>query len=145
MGNLDAALQWNNSIVQDDLPEVGRRVYYHARLLKLLLHYEMGHTDLLDYLVVSTYRYFRSRNIVHGFEEAVLDFFRGVLRLKGGRLPLLELFESLRARLAALADDPLEAEAFDSFNYVDWLDHKIASLKGRSRRDGPDGASRIAA
>jgi hypothetical protein len=83
-GEMRRAIDCNNVIVQDAPPATGRALYYHARLLKLLLHYEMGHTDLLDYLVVSTYRYFRSRDIIYGFEGIVFDFFRRLMRLKGG-------------------------------------------------------------
>jgi tetratricopeptide (TPR) repeat protein len=142
LGDLRSALEHNNCVVQGEIPDAGRGIYYHARLMKLLLHYEMGHTDLLEYLVVSTYRFFRSRNIIHGFEDAVLDFFRRVLRMKGGPGGLLALFEEMRDRLAALAENPLEAEAFNDFNYIGWLDGKIASLKGRGLSDP---AARIAA
>lgn len=130
MGKYGRALDFNNLVTKDGPPTRGWLVYYHARLVNLVIHYEMGHYDLLEYLVRSTYRFFRSRNIIYRFEEVVLDFFRKLLRVKGERTEMVTLFEEARCRFAELAEDTLEAHAFDYFDYVGWLDEKIKGWRG---------------
>jgi tetratricopeptide (TPR) repeat protein len=129
LGDYRTSLDYNLRVVQSELPDRALGTYYHSRLMNLVIHYELGNLELLEYLIPSTYRYFRSRNIINRFEETVLDFFKQLMRVKEGRQCLLALFQETRERFAVLHEDPLEADSFRSFQYLDWLDEKIAALR----------------
>ncbi len=135
LGDLRRALAYNLLIVQSEPPGYARETYYHARLMHVVIHYELGNFDLLEYLIPSTYRYFRSRRIIHRFERVVLDLFGRLLRTRAGRPDLLRLFVETRERFASLTSDPLEADAFRRFQYLDWLDEKIAQLRAGTPGD----------
>lgn len=124
------ALHFNNMVLA--LPEAprGLQTYYHARIIHLIIHFELGNNELLEYLIRSTYRYFRSRNIIYRLESVVLDFFRRLPRLSG-REELRDAFIDLRQALVVLQDDPLESEGFRTFGYIPWLDRKIREMEGR--------------
>ncbi|MEM9917576.1 MAG: hypothetical protein AAF990_05735 [Bacteroidota bacterium] len=117
---LEALNQWLN------LPRTDERqdLQSLARILNLILHFEMGNTLLLEYLLRSTYRYLRTRNRIHGFERRVLAFiresnkFRSRQELKAGFIRLKEDFEEL-SRI------PSERVVFQYFDFIAWLESKI--------------------
>lgn len=129
LGDYRAALEMNNRITSDIRPDQGWETFHQARLMSLVIHYELGNIELLENLIVSTCRFFRSRKIMHAFESIVLDFFRRLVRLKAGRENLLRLFIETRERLNPLQNDPLEANAFRYFQYIGWMDGKIDALR----------------
>lgn len=128
-GDFRRALHFNIQVLNMPEPRRGEQTYYDARILNLIIHFELENTDLLDYLIKSTYRYFRSRNIIYQFERIVLDFFRKLPRLHT-RQDLVCAFISLRNELEPLLYDPLEQNCFRSFGYIDWLDAKIERYGG---------------
>lgn len=129
LGDYRRALDYNLALLDGDYPDGHNADIYHARLMNLAIHYELGNTDLLEYLIPSACRYFRSRKSQYRFESAVLDFFKRLIRLNGNRSDQLALFEETHARFAKLLEDPLEADAFRSFQYYDWIGEKIAALR----------------
>ncbi|HVZ39726.1 MAG TPA: hypothetical protein VHI13_10650 [Candidatus Kapabacteria bacterium] len=128
LNDFERALEFNNAILNGPEPIRGREVYAHARLVNIVIHFELGHEDLLEYRVRSAYRYLRSRKIIHRFETIVLEMFRSLIRVRN-RAELLELFIDIRNRLAPLENDPMECNAFRHFQYLTWLDRRIASLR----------------
>jgi tetratricopeptide (TPR) repeat protein len=129
LGDFGRALHYNNRVLASPEAPRGASTYYHARLIHLVLHFELGNVELLEYLIKSTYRYFRSRNIIHKFERIVLDFFRKLPRLHD-RGDLDEAFAALYAALEPLQYDPLERDAFRSFGYLTWLRSKMRGGEG---------------
>jgi hypothetical protein len=132
LGELRRALHYNNLVLSGPESRRGLQSYYHARLLQLLIHFELGDFDLLEYLIKSTYRYFRSRNVVYKIENIVLGFFRKLPGVRD-RDQLIEAFIELRAELLPLKDDPREGTGFRLFSYIEWLDAKIAAARPASR------------
>jgi hypothetical protein len=102
-----------------------------------VIHYELGNHDLREQLVVSASRYFRTRRIMHKFETTVLDFFRQLVRVKAGRESLLALFQHARLCFAELLSDPLEADSFRNFQYLYWIDSKIAMFSSSTHGSFP--------
>ena len=120
----DRSLEYNNKILMEPEPFEGRQTYYAARLLNLVLHYELGNMQLLESLVVSTYRYLLSRDSAYKLETSIIGFFKQLPRITT-QSELIYVFIQLRDRLAELEDEPLEQNAFRYFAYVDWLESKI--------------------
>jgi tetratricopeptide (TPR) repeat protein len=126
-GDLRRALDYNNMILAESEPSSGRFSYYHARLLDLVIHFELGNMELLPYLLRSTYRYYRARNAIYRFESTMLDFFKKLLRVST-RPALMAAFGSLRQELLALVDDPRECSMLSCFFYLEWLQSKIEGI-----------------
>jgi tetratricopeptide (TPR) repeat protein len=124
LGRYRNALDRINFILSQPEPNHNKSHYYSSRLLELLVHYELGNMDLLEYLVPSVCRFLRARGAMHQFETAFLEFFRK-LPSHDSKGRLGEAMAALRDRLLVLAQERVEAEPFRHFDYVEWLESKI--------------------
>lgn len=122
------SLNWINRIINETDMEVREDVYCFARIFSLILHFELGNYDLLEYLLKSTYRFLYKRNRLYQFETVVLRFIRKLTRVHT-REQLNALFVDVRKELQPLTEDPYEKKAFEFFHPVLWLDSKIEKKK----------------
>ncbi len=124
MGDYRKALGYNNQMITGPEPWTKKQLYYSAKLINIVLHYELGHTSLLKGLVASTRRYLESRNHLFALETTFLDFFEKLLRLRSPQAKM-QAFETVRDRFLELQEDPLEHEPFRSFGYLAWAESKV--------------------
>ena len=124
LGKYREAVEYTNRILLEPEPYEGSQTCYSARLLRLVLHYELGNIQLLESLVVSTYRYLISRESIYELEKTVIEFFRKLPAMKSNA-ELTTAFMRLRDRMLELESDPFEQNAFRYFAYVEWLESKI--------------------
>jgi len=124
LGDLRRALEYNNMVLQEPDPMRGRGTWHAARLVDLIIHYELGHHELLEHRVRAAGRYFRSRGEEHQVETALLECFRRLVRASGRQEELASLTR-LRDRLTPLLHDPLERNAFTYFHYLPWIESRI--------------------
>ena len=125
IGDYDQALQYLNdwlnlprSIKREDLQSL-------ARILNLIIHYEMGNTFLLDYLFRSTYRFLKKRDRVFEFERRVMQFFRDSNKTSSKK-ELIALMKDLREDFITLSQTPSENVMFLYFDFLSWLESKIS-------------------
>ncbi len=123
-GDFDQALEYLNrwlnlprSMERQDLQSL-------ARILNLVIHFEMENVLLLEYLLRSTFRYLRSRNRVHQFERRVLSFIRESNKIRT-RSELNKAFAHLKQDFEKLAEIPSERVMFQYFDFIAWLESKI--------------------
>ena len=123
LGDFDKALdylnQWLNlprSIERQDLQSL-------ARILNLIVHFEMGNTMLLEYLFRSTYRFLRKRNRMYDFEKRVLSFIKDSSKIHSSK-ELKEAFVKLKNEFEELSKIPSEKVMFQYFDFIAWLESK---------------------
>ena len=95
-----------------------------SRILSLICHYELGHRDLIDYHVRSTYRYLAKRETLQQFHKFILSFLKNL----GPNLTqevIKQEFKHLLEQLAPLETNPYEKRAFIYFDIISWLEGKI--------------------
>ncbi|MDQ3020658.1 MAG: hypothetical protein M3R36_08820 [Bacteroidota bacterium] len=100
----------------------------YARMLNLLIHYELGNHKLLHYLIPSTAKYFKSKNKLFKVESTVLNFLKKVNRLHNEK-DIQKNFLLLRDEFMILKKDKYEKNAFVYFDFLNWIDKKINQLK----------------
>lgn len=122
-GKFGSALDFNNRILAMPQPDGSLQVYYHARLLNLVIHYELGNMDLLSYLIPANMRYYASRGRLERFERTVLKFFRRLLNTPAGERH--DVMCAFRDDLLEFRDDPASRNALNSFTYIEWVISKI--------------------
>ena len=123
----NTALTWMNKILNDTNTEIMFTQHCFARITNLILHYEMGNMDLLEYLVKSTYRFLHKRNALHKFETCVLDFIRKKLVMINSQQDLIVAFKELKTDLQEITKNPFEERALVYFDFISWLESKIES------------------
>lgn len=113
--NYEQALKWNNLIMNDPKEDVVKEIFYFARILNLLIHYELGNYTLLESLLLSTPKYLKSRRAIYATEKALFKFLRKLLNTvsKKERKQLITSFNHEIHELFQLAKEKRV------FNYLD--------------------------
>ncbi len=109
------ALKWNNLILNDSKEDVVKEIYYFARVLNLLIHYELGNYALLESLLLSTPKYLRSRRPVYETEK-VLFRYLGKLLKSIDEAEKQKAHTEFRDKIHDLFQQPGEKRVF---NYLD--------------------------
>ena len=120
----DEALNWLNQLLdysdnlqRQDLQSV-------ARILQIIIHYELGNGMFLEYLLRSTYRYLRRRNRLYAFELRIIKFIKKSRTIITGKA-LQDEFIKLRMDFIVMLENPKEGFILRYFDFVSWLDSKI--------------------
>ena len=127
-GDFINAIEYINLILNSSLIYFRRDIEYNARLLNLIIHYELKNFDYLEYLIVSTYRYLYKRKKIFMLETFVISFIRRLPGVNSNK-DLLENFEILRKELKSIYKKPHEKNIFLHFDYLHWVNSKINELK----------------
>lgn len=124
------SLQWFNRILNHQKGEQRQDIQDVARIYQLIIHYELGNQDLIEYLTRSTYRYLRTREKIHDFEAEIMDFIRQSARLKTPSefrkafATLLERLENIHKNLKGRSPLGLQETIF-------WLESRVGRISLR--------------
>ena len=119
---------WLNKILNSNVIDARSDIYSFARIFGLLVHYEIGNYDLLEYISNSAYRFLHKLNRFHKVEKTLYDFMhKEVINLTTKR-EKTAAFTNLHDKLSKLMDDPNEKRIFEIFNFFSWceahMEHK---------------------
>ena len=123
-GDYDRALQylneWHNqprSVDREDLQSL-------ARILALILHFEMGNTVLLDSLLRSATRFLQKKNRLYDLERRFIHFMSELIRQPGAR-EQQQVFRKMKLELQEMVHLPGAKTVLQTFDLEAWLDAKI--------------------
>jgi len=97
------------------------------KIFHLVVHYEAGNFDLLPYAIQSTYRFLHKKERLYKFEMIIIDFLRNEIPKAAAQKDLIDAFKKLKIKMLPLEKDPYKKNALDSFDFISWLDSKIAN------------------
>lgn len=123
-GQYAKALQWLNKVINDNENDLRQDLYSYARLFNIVVHYELGNSDLLEYTIKSTSRFLQKRMRDFDIEKLILDQFKKLIRLQRGnerRDQLLEFSEKLH-ELAVHEECRALLRYFD---FIGWTESKL--------------------
>ncbi len=123
-GNWKRTLHHNHIVLTEFSEKDSPRMMLIARIVQLILHYELENIELLQSLVRSAYRYFLNLPSPLRFEKTVIGFLRNLPPPSASRNLLLNRFQELKNELEVLRKDPLENSVND-FYYIQWLQSNI--------------------
>ena len=123
-GDYERALIWINQIVND---KSSYRLDYKAlaRIMNIIIHYELKNFILLEYELKSLKRFLEKRDKIFQFEKAVLHTFSKLIKISRGDDILFELRELRSARIE-LNKDEYERKANEYLDVVTWVDSKMS-------------------
>jgi hypothetical protein len=98
----------------------------YARLLHLIAHYELGNTEILEYLIKSVYRFMAKMNSLSPVEEEMFRFLRNSLALSAGSEKAA--FAHLLEKIKAFENDPRETRTFAYLDVISWLESKVEGV-----------------
>ncbi len=122
-GNYSKTIDYLNKIINAKLGNLRADIQCFARLLQLIVHFEKGHYNLLEYLIKSVYRFIAKNEDLSGVMTEILKFLRKAMTLE--RRDLRTAFIELRETLIELSHNPFERRSFIYLDIISWLDSKI--------------------
>ena len=96
-----------------------------ARIFSILIQFESGKQDLLEYSVRSAYRHLAHKKKLYEVEKRVMEFLRDSAQYMGSAQERKTAFTSLKHQLEELKQKRSEQEFFLFFDLIAWLDSKI--------------------
>lgn len=95
----------------------------YARLLHLMAHYELGNTDIMEYLIKSVYRFMARMQNLTSLEETIFKFLRSSFHVPKQRMkPEMEKFLE---KIKKFEKDRFETRAFAYLDVVSWVEGKV--------------------
>ncbi len=127
-GLVHEAAETLRPVINDYRPGFRNDALCTARLLQLMIHYDMGDVELLPYVIRSNYRFLACYGGITEVDRAILRSMRRLTNL-ATRDDLMREFARLRDELAAIAEDAPESGLAAVRDVLPWLESKIT---GRS-------------
>lgn len=125
-GNYKDAIQLLNMILHSKGQDLRQDIYDYAHLFQMVVHWELGNTDLLEYQIQNVRRYVKSREIDREYELRIIAFFVKALdqpEMEQLRPHMEDLRDFLAGLLSATGPRPLGCQEL-----VLWLESKLAGM-----------------
>jgi hypothetical protein len=124
---MNKALFWLNKVLNDNEPTLRQDIFTYARLFNLVVHYEFGNYDLLEYIVRSTQRFLSKRHRAEGMETVLMEHIKKLARA-GDPGVKRELFRSMLDKFQPLLVDANESLVLKYFDVISWVNAHIEGV-----------------
>lgn len=118
------ALKYINEVLNNNENMLRQDIFTFAQLINLIIHFELGNYDLLEYTIKSTKRFVDKKNRNFKFETVFLKGMRKLIKVKNPD-DLSKTLENFRNELNKVFQDPYEKVAIQYFDFIAWIDTKL--------------------
>jgi len=124
VGRNSEGIRYCNRILNDNEVRNIEDLHASTRILAIMLQYEIGRSELLEYLARSAKRYLVKLEGLYGYENIMLTFMK---RLSSSRPPksMDTVFAKLREELVEAGYEPGERNALSTLDLLSWVDSKL--------------------
>lgn len=123
-GKYKLSLQWINKLLNGFHEDFVPQWQSYARVLKLILYYELGYTDLMEHVIRSTYRFLLKKNRLLDTERIVLNGLRKIPHTdKPKEIKLF--FSFVREELKKVGTDRINYDYKNNLDLLAWVESKI--------------------
>jgi hypothetical protein len=136
-GDYKSANKTVNMVLNDFDHDLRSDLFCFAHILSIIIHFELGNKELLEYRVKSTYRLLLKRNKLYKVEQLILDFIKETIAVINTDEERKKAFSDLRDKMIeATTSSRFEEIAMSYFDFISWLESKIekSSFKEIKRR-----------
>jgi hypothetical protein len=124
IGQYSPAIRWLNRVLNDTDIKTVEDLHSSTRILTMILQFELGRSELLEYLARSTYRFLNKLDGLYRFEEVMLSFMKKASKNDNPR-ENTEVFEKLKMDLIEAEYEPAERNALSTIDLIAWVDSKL--------------------
>lgn len=124
---LDLALKLNNMVLNETGMGFKSDMHFLSKLLHMLIHFELGNFDLLEYSVNTTYKFFKGKKALHKAETIILNFFKEAFKSTDEELN--DAYDELYYKLNKIDVDPHARNLFQMFDFLLWAESKAKNKK----------------
>jgi len=124
------ALRGLNDVLNDNEKHLRQDVYSFSRIFNLIVHYELGNFDFVEYEVKSTSRFLNKQEKDYQIEKVFIKFIKKLAREEYS-LNKKEIFQSFYDEIIVLLKLPHEQVILEYFNITAWVYSKIKRIDFR--------------
>ncbi|MDQ3048857.1 MAG: hypothetical protein M3R27_15000 [Bacteroidota bacterium] len=99
-----------------------------GRIMEIVLHYELGKFDIMEYRIKSTYRFLANKQKLYQLEKIILTSIRKLINVNS-KQESMRFFRQLKKSLEPVVQDPLEEKFLMYFDIMSWLESKVENKK----------------
>jgi len=118
------ALHWINLILNNKALDKRQDLYSFAKIIHLIIHYELKNYTYLTYALNATKRYLKNKERVYKFESIFLKAISKISKDNVNQFDIEEILLPYLNALKALKQNKFEESAFDYFDFYTWLKSK---------------------
>ena len=122
-GDNENAIRYLNKNINLKVGHLRTDIQCFARILHLIAHYELGNTDILEYLIKSVYRFLSKMEDTDAVQDEIFRFLRKSLSSR--QQDLTKQFIELRDRLEKVSEDKYARRSYQYLDIISWLESKI--------------------
>ncbi|MCF8278031.1 MAG: hypothetical protein K9J17_14960 [Flavobacteriales bacterium] len=130
IGQYSPSIRWLNKVLNDTDIKSAEDLHSSTRILTMILQYELGRSELLEYLARSTYRFLNKLEGIYAFEEILLMFMKKASKKKSIS-DKKEAFRELKEELQTVGYEPGDRNALSTLDIQAWVDSKIMDIPVR--------------
>jgi len=123
-GQLREALQWINKVLNDNESNLRQDIYSYSRIFNLMIHYELGNFDLLEYIIKSTNRYLNKSDRDYEFETTLVDYIKRLAKNQPAE-ERITIFKELSEELNKRFTNPYNRVVLEYIDFKSWIGSKI--------------------
>jgi len=124
--NYQSALNSLNSVLNDPALALRTDVIEIAKILQLLIHYELGNYDLIEYLAESAHKFFKSKKRSLKLESLLVNFFKSVIKTSQDEHK--EMFGELNFKIIKTLKEIEGNSPQVYFDFVSWSESKYKGI-----------------
>ncbi len=121
------ALHHINEVLNDNEQNLRQDIYSFARLLNLLIHFELGNLDFMDYVIKSTNRYLNKQEKDYRIENIFIKNIRKLSKIVNN-YERIQIFESMKEEIDELLKDHSERVIMEYFNVSAWIESNLSRI-----------------
>lgn len=126
VGEYSKSLKWVNFIL--GYKNIMRMdIQCFAKVLNLMIHYELKNYDHLEYILKSTENFLTKNNSFDSYHKMIVQFFKTILQ-EANSQEIKKKFKALSKELATIENSESEKVMFKLFNFREWAEKKEKSL-----------------
>lgn len=128
-GDHSAALSWLNQFLNHPRTNTRTDMQCAARILSLVIQFELGHFDVMEYSVKSASRFIYKQERMYEYERTVLKYIRALTNLASDQERREKLIE-MQDAIEEVVKDPFEKRALNLFDILHWIEGKLTGKTG---------------
>lgn len=126
-GDYDKSIYYLNRIINLNNPAIEPEQHIFARIRSLIVHYEAGNFDLLEYSIKSTKRFLEKNKRIFRFEKLIMKFISEAVNYPE-ESDRKELYKKLKNDITGLMNDRFEKNVLEQFDFLSWTESKIKKI-----------------
>lgn len=119
------ALFWINQVLNDPEQTLRQDIFGFARIFNLLIHFELGNHELMEYTIKSTSRYLNKKEKDYQIEGEMIKYLKKLIKVTI-EFDRKEIYEKMISEFEKMLENPVERIILEYVDVLSWLDSKIS-------------------